>query len=117
VGGGIEMRTVILLVFLSIFTLVGFAEDKEIKEIRQNINQAEQAVIEQKSLLECVKAGGRLEKSKECDGSEIDWCNISEKEQCYADQVHDGKCTAGKYSEELKAIVGISPRILCDKYQ
>ena len=65
-------------------------------------------------LTECEKAGGKIVKIKECDGSEGDWCVISEKEQCYTDQVENGRCTVGKYSEELKGILGITPRVLCD---
>jgi len=70
-----------------------------------------------KNLSECQKAGGRLTKTRECDGSESVWCFISEKEECYADQVSKGKCTVGEYSEELRGIVGISPRVLCDSEQ
>ena len=62
---------------------------------------------ENKDVSECEKAGGKLTKIKECDNSESDWCIISEKEECYADQVKDGKCT----------VVNISPRVLCDKQQ
>ncbi len=65
---------------------------------------------------ECEKAKGEIVKIKECDGSESEWCVISEKEQCYADQVKNGRCTAGKYSEKYKGIVGISPRVLCDNF-
>jgi len=70
-----------------------------------------------KEVSECEKAGGTLTVIKECDGSESLWCTISEREQCYADQVADGKCTVGEYSEELKGIVGVTPRVLCDNGQ
>lgn len=70
-----------------------------------------------KDVSECAKAGGKLITIKECDGSESLWCVISEREQCYADQVENGKCTVGEYSEELKGIVGVTPRVLCDKDQ
>ena len=56
---------------------------------------------------ECEKAGGILTKIKECDNSESDWCAIPENEECYADQVKDGRCT----------VVNLSPRVLCDKEQ
>jgi len=80
--------------------------------------KAQDSTVDKKQdLSDCEKAGGKLTKVKECDNSESDWCTISEKEQCYVDQVKDGKCTVGQYSEELKGIVGISPRVLCDKEQ
>ncbi|HPB67398.1 MAG TPA: hypothetical protein PLT76_08285 [Candidatus Omnitrophota bacterium] len=63
---------------------------------------------------ECEKAKGKIIRLEECDGSRSDWCILSEKEQCYADQVKEGRCTAGEYSEELKGIVGITPKVLCD---
>ena len=66
---------------------------------------------------ECKKASGKIVLSKECDGTVSAWCVISEKEQCYADQVKNGHCTAGQYDENTKSIVGISPRVLCDKEQ
>jgi hypothetical protein len=62
----------------------------------------------------CRRAGGTAKRIKECDGSESLWCDLSPREACYADQVVNGRCTAGKYSEELKGIVGITPRVLCD---
>lgn len=63
---------------------------------------------------ECEKAKGETIKIEECDGSQSDWCVISGKEQCYADQVKEGRCIVGEYSEELKGIVGITPKVLCD---
>jgi len=69
------------------------------------------------NLSECEKAGGKLKKIKECNGSESEWCIISEREECYADQVENGRCTVGEYSQERKAIVGITPRVLCDNWQ
>ena len=111
------MKKIILISFLLVFSSVCFAQDAVTKASPQYKEQITQTAIDQENLSECEKAGGKLTKVKECDGSESDWCVISEKEQCYADQVKDGKCTVGKYSEELKAIVGISPRVLCDKYQ
>lgn len=66
---------------------------------------------------ECLRAGGKTKKIKECDGSESLWCDISPREACYADQVIAGHCTAGHYSEELKGITGITPRVLCDQGQ
>jgi len=66
---------------------------------------------------ECLRAGGRAKTIKECDGSESLWCDISAREACYADQVAGGRCTAGEYSEELKGVVGITPRVLCDRGQ
>lgn len=65
----------------------------------------------------CRRAGGKARKVRECDGSESLWCDISAREACYADQVVNGRCTAGEYSEELKGIVGITPRVLCDSGQ
>ncbi len=62
---------------------------------------------EGQDLSECEKAGGKITRIKECDNSESDWCIISEKEGCYADQVKNGRC----------AVVNISPRVLCDKNQ
>lgn len=66
---------------------------------------------------ECEQAHGVLVTIEECDGSQSLWCMISEKEQCYADQVKDGHCTVGEYSEELHGIVGVTPRVLCDYEQ
>lgn len=111
------MRTVILIGFLSIFALVCFAEDLVTKDSPDNKKQAARTVIENKNLSECEKAGGKPTKITECDGSESVWCVISKKEECYADQVSNGKCAVGEYSEELQGIVGISPRVLCDKQQ
>lgn len=66
---------------------------------------------------ECLRAGGKTRTIKECDGSDSLWCDISPREACYADQVAGGRCTAGQYSEELKGITGITPRVLCDQGQ
>ena len=66
---------------------------------------------------ECLRSGGKTRTIKECDGSEGLWCDLSAREACYADQVVDGRCTAGQYSEELKGITGITPRVLCDRGQ
>jgi len=63
---------------------------------------------------ECEKSGGRIEPKPECDGSSSQWCLISDREQCYADQVKDGKCTVGTYDESAGGIVGITPKVLCD---
>jgi len=67
-------------------------------------------------LSECEIAGGYIKMDEECNGEKSEWCVISKKEQCYADQVVNGRCSVGEYSEELKGIVGISPRVLCDGY-
>ena len=69
------------------------------------------------AVVECTKAGGTVFKLKECDGSISKWCKISEKEQCYADQVRDGQCSVGRYDEAIGAIVGVTPRVLCDNKQ
>ena len=65
----------------------------------------------------CKEAGGQITFIEECDGSRNLWCVISEKEQCYADQVKEGRCAEGTYSEELGGIVGITPRVLCEEGQ
>jgi hypothetical protein len=57
----------------------------------------------------CKNAGGKIMIIKECDGSESVWCEISEMNQCYADQVQDGEC--------MVKMEDISPRVLCDKEQ
>ena len=67
-----------------------------------------------RNITECTKAGGMLKNIKECDGSDSDWCFISKTEQCYAHQVRSGKCSVGEYSQEFDAIIGITPRVLCD---
>ena len=67
-----------------------------------------------RSIAQCAKAGGMLKNIKECDGSDSDWCIISETEQCYGHQVSNGKCVAGEYSEDRDAITGITPRVVCD---
>ena len=56
---------------------------------------------------ECQEAGGKIIKIRECDQSESDWCVISDKEACYADQVQGGKCM----------VTNPPPRVLCDKEQ
>lgn len=66
------------------------------------------------SVDECTRAGGKISQITECDGSQSDWCEISEQEQCYADQVKEGRCAQGEYDEELGGIVGITPKVLCD---
>lgn len=67
-----------------------------------------------RNITACARAGGLLKNIKECDGSDSDWCIISEREQCYASQIGNGRCTAGYYSEEHDAISGITPRVICD---
>ncbi|MHB0995653.1 MAG: hypothetical protein ACYC2I_04710 [Elusimicrobiales bacterium] len=79
--------------------------------------QAVKAAIPPGPAEECLRAGGKAKTIKECDGSESLWCDISPREACYADQVIAGRCTAGHYSEELKGITGITPRVLCDQGQ
>jgi len=66
---------------------------------------------------DCTRAGGYLFEIEECDGSKSPWCEISEKEQCYLDKVIDGRCSEGVWSEEYQAIVGITPKVLCDGLQ
>ncbi|MFH0762685.1 MAG: hypothetical protein V1925_02215 [Candidatus Omnitrophota bacterium] len=100
----------ILAVLLLAFPLVCFGQEAAPKDEGQPV----EAVIGQEGPSECEKAGGQLTKTQECDGLESDWCVISERQQCYADQVQDGKCTVGEYSEELQAIIGITPRVICD---
>jgi putative hemolysin len=63
---------------------------------------------------QCEKAGGTIVLTEECDGSKIEWCKISEKEQCYSDQIKNNRCSVGKYDEESGSIAGIMPRVLCD---
>lgn len=62
----------------------------------------------------CRAARGVVKTIKECDGSKSQWCAVSEREACYADQLRDGKCTVGKYSEMLRAVVGVKPRVICN---
>ncbi|MFC1510049.1 hypothetical protein ACFL49_00095 [Candidatus Omnitrophota bacterium] len=92
----------VMLSFL--FIGVCMSQESDVKIDQENNNR----------LSACEKAGGTIKIIKECDGSESDWCDISEKEQCYADQVEEGGCTVGEYSEELGGITGISPRVFCD---
>jgi endonuclease YncB( thermonuclease family) len=68
-----------------------------------------------RNIAQCAKAGGMLRNIKECDNSDSDWCIVSDTQQCYAHQVRNGKCSVGEYSEEMDAIVGITPRVLCDE--
>ncbi|MFH1458507.1 MAG: hypothetical protein ABIG31_04995 [Candidatus Omnitrophota bacterium] len=104
----------IVVILLLALPLVCFGQDAITKASPQYEDPTEETAIEKEPLSECEKAGGQLTKIKECDDSESDWCVISEREQCYADQVKDGRCTKGEYSEELGGIVGIAPRVLCD---
>ncbi|MFH0855594.1 MAG: hypothetical protein V1869_03685 [Candidatus Omnitrophota bacterium] len=108
------MKKLALTVILLAPFLACFAQDVETNAAVRHKGQITQESVDKNNLSECEKAGGKLTKIKECDGSESSWCVISAKEQCYADQVENGKCSVGKYSEESKAIVGISPRVLCD---
>lgn len=114
------MKNYILFLLLLIFPAACFSKEvSQDSAVSSGSNVSSPSNITQKiqPLSECEKAGGILSKLQECDGSESDWCNISEREACYADQVKDGKCTAGYYSEELGGVVGISPRVLCDNLQ
>ncbi|HBL18556.1 MAG: hypothetical protein A2X36_09125 [Elusimicrobia bacterium GWA2_69_24] len=61
----------------------------------------------------CRAARGTLKTIRECDGSKSQWCVVSAREACYADQLKDGKCTVGKYSQDLNAVVGVKPRVIC----
>lgn len=66
------------------------------------------------SLKECIKAGGKMIRVQECDGSENEWCVISEKEYCYVEQVKNGRCAVGQYSKEAGGMIGIPPKVVCD---
>lgn len=108
------MKKITFLILFCLVPVVCLAQDTVTQASPEWSGQTNAALEENKNLTECEKAGGNVVQIEECDGSKSDWCIISAKEQCYADQVKDGHCTAGHYDEELKGIVGISPKVLCD---
>jgi len=108
------MGKIILIVLLLTLPLFCFAQETSKQMSPQQQEQIIRTEAEGKLLSECEKAGGKLVKITECDNSESDWCTISEREQCYADQVEDGRCTVGEYSQEFGGIIGITPRVICD---
>lgn len=64
----------------------------------------------------CEQAGGKLTKIEECDGSLADYCQLSDKIHCYADEVVNGTCDVA-FSDELYKQTGDGmmggPRVLC----
>lgn len=61
---------------------------------------------------------------KECDGSENDYCQLTEKIHCYADMVKNGKCIGVEFSEKAYKETGDGmigqgrgPRVLCDRWK
>lgn len=100
----------LLLLLMCVFVFTGCSKNN-VGDI-ENQNGLNDNKLQQSS--ECEKAGGVSFSIKECDGSESEWCKISEEEQCYSDQVKSGKCIVGEYDEELGGIVGVTPRVVCD---
>ena len=91
------------------------------KPFNPEVQQQNQNVVGSKTeLSECEKAGGELQKRKECDGSENDHCILSEKIHCYADLVKNGKCdvefSEKWFNETGDGMVGpgSGPRVWCD---
>ncbi len=103
----------ILVLSLLIFPTLFFSYDISYSASSDN----EETIVSLGEGKECIEAGGKISMIKECNGSESAWCEISEKEQCYADRVRGGHCTVGRYDEEAKGIVGFTPKVLCDKEQ
>ena len=115
------MRKTLLLILLLIFPFACFAQGAitsvspkaEKAKSKENtkivVKEYSESFVPLDEGEECKKAGGKIVMVKECDSSESAWCKISEKEQCYADQVKDGKCVV--------SMKKISPRVLCDKEQ
>ncbi len=106
------MKKIKLIIFLLFFIV--FLSGCVKNDVAQPQLNPESNNYSSQQISECENAKGVISIIKECDGSESEWCKISEKEQCYSDQVKNGKCTIGKYDEELGGIVGVTPRVLCD---
>ena len=113
----IIIPTIIIILFLSVTAVLFFSQSFEDKiDNNQNI-----ITDQQNTLSECEKAGGKLLKIKECNGSESDYCILSEKIHCYADLVKGGKCdvefSEKRYNETGDGMIGrgSGPRVLCDR--
>jgi hypothetical protein len=88
------------ITFLFSLTLTGCSNaPKQGNKNKKNV--IKQQVNIQNDLEECEKAGGKIDKINECDGSKSDWCSFG----CYADLVINGICPK----------TATSPRVLCDK--
>jgi len=111
-----------IIVLLSVFLITGCTQNAKKQPTNSEKKGDTQNVVGKikNELSECEKAGGKLQKMTECDGSENDYCILSEKIHCYADLVKNGKCdvefSEKRYNETGYGMVGpgSGPRVLCD---